>query len=672
MHIAALFANAGLRVKLYDVPAAQGEALPTEAAIKQLTQLEPSPLVGIEAASLIFARDYKQHLTELAEHDLVIEAYDLPLAAKQTWLTRLAPNFSRNALIVSLSAGESVEPLGSVLPAGMRPHFLGARFSVFPRWQRLVEVISTERSEERLVQHFMQFLHDDIGVKPHLSPDSPNFLFLRLWLFLLCAAFVHSQNLTAAQREAVTALIFAHQGGIYHFLQYIGIATSLAAYERLDLEEQRRFSPLLYWSAHLQQPLPRFRQRDLQRAVPQDVQQLWLRHDWLGLKKHPHPCADFICRYLRDVWQYLAYISEEQGLSGKELDSFLYDGIGWGFMPWQSLQAFGPGKVYETTLSEQAQLAYPVSAYWRRRPRSSKQLPQGDSFTAAAQLQRENDISRQYLYREELLIWQPQADVVDLDSPTLQDLLQAIAYARKEHLALMIYHQGSQMGVMRDWQQINNLAPLQQNIDDLHDCLMALRMHPRFVIFSNAGNLLDAGMALLLQADRSIMDIDLSWQLSSFTQGLTGLGGIWFEWLRRLPRLSSELARLQTATVLEKMLQGSGVYSLHSARDMGLLRNHDRYVMNRSQLPTISRKLADAWLDSGSQRAARYPLYKPSAQDQAWHLSRAEQSADPKRYRDLIALLCADEQQNVLSLRQFLHSESQLFFHYLQEIREDE
>lgn len=667
IQIAAVLANAGLRVKLYDVAAEQdGELSPAEAAIERLFQLDPSPLSGIEAASLISPCDFAQHGRQLNEHDLIIEAYDLPQAAKQTWLTRLAPHFSRSALIVSLSQGEPVSELGAVLPAGMRPHFMGARFSAFPRLQRLVELVPTARSEERLVEKFEQFLKNTVGLKPYLVEDQANFSFLPLWLFMLCSAFAHSKSLSAIQREAATALLFQHQGGIYYFLQHIvGLSGSRAAYRRLDQALIEKFGSLLQWDSALDKPMALFSSRILQKNLPAELQQLWNARDWAGLQQHQHPCAVFICRYLRDCWQFLAHSSQNSGLSGKALDNLLYDGLGWGFMPWQLLQEFEPKKVYETTLHQQSELSYPLSTHWRRRARSSTPIYAGDEFTHAASLLNETKLSRQYLYRGDILIWQPQAEIVDINSALLSELRQAIEHARRAHHALMIYHHGSQFGITKNWQQAAEQIDFSQNINLLQDCIMALRMHPRFVIFSGGGVILDAGMALMLQADRVISEADLSWQLTTFAQGLTGIGGIWFEWLRRLPQLSPELSRLQTATVIDKLLHGGGIHSIHGARNMGLLRSHDRYVMNRSQLARMSRKMADAWIESESCRAMRYPLYKPNAEDLEWHLRRSASSPDPQRYRELIALLAAEDQQQVLSLRHFLHSENALFFRYL-------
>lgn len=674
LQIAALLANAGLCVKIYDVatPVESGAVelgiSPTEAVIERLLQLEPSPLAGIEAASLILPRDYKQHWQELCEHDLIIEAYDLPQTAKQTWLTRLAPSFSRSALIVSLTQGEAISSLGAVLPAGMRPHFVGARFAKFPRLQRLVEVIPTLRSEERMVEQFVQFLQDTVGLKPYVSEDKANFLFLRLWLFFLCSAFAHSKALSSTQTEAVTALIFAHQGGIYHFLQQIGLENSCVAYQYLDAQDRQHFQSLLDWSVIPQAPLPQFSPRQLHQALPLDIQQLWARRDWEGLKAHPHPCAVFICAYLRDCWQYLAYISEHIGLSGEALDEFLYDGLGWGFMPWKLLQEFEPKKIYASTRSEQALLSYPVSAHWRRRPRLNVQQDcQSDEFTQASVLLEDNEYSRQFLYRKDMLIWQPKNSIVEVSVALLTELLNAINFARREQYALMIYHHGKQFGITRDWRQIDNHAHIEANVQRLLDCIMALRLHPRFVIFSLSGHVLDAGMALMMQADRVLAEADLTWQLTIFSQGLTGIGGIWFEWLRRLPKLSPEFSQLQTATVVEKILQDGGMYRLHHARDMGLLRSHDRYVMNRNQLASLSRKIANAWIDSDSRRAMRYPLYKLNAQALDWHKKRAEQSSDPERYLALISLLGEAHQQQVLSLRVFLASEKALFLRYLEQ-----
>jgi len=71
--IAALLANAGLSVLLYDLPADGDEPSPSAATLKRLTTMKPAALAADWRASLITAVDYDHDLERLSACDLVIE-----------------------------------------------------------------------------------------------------------------------------------------------------------------------------------------------------------------------------------------------------------------------------------------------------------------------------------------------------------------------------------------------------------------------------------------------------------------------------------------------------------------------------------------------------------------------------------------------------------------------
>src|SRR5690349_4981611 len=87
--IAALFANAGLEVRLLDVTreaAADG--------LKRLRTLKPDPCFVPEVMSAIRTGSFKEDAGLLGDADWVIEAVVESLPVKQSLLTELAPRIS--------------------------------------------------------------------------------------------------------------------------------------------------------------------------------------------------------------------------------------------------------------------------------------------------------------------------------------------------------------------------------------------------------------------------------------------------------------------------------------------------------------------------------------------------------------------------------------------------
>src|SRR5687767_387631 len=90
--IAAHLVNANVTALLYELPAKEGDPNGNvRKAIDNLARLEPSPLASAGRAAQIEARNYDQHLSELAECDLVIEAISERLDWKADLYRKVAP-----------------------------------------------------------------------------------------------------------------------------------------------------------------------------------------------------------------------------------------------------------------------------------------------------------------------------------------------------------------------------------------------------------------------------------------------------------------------------------------------------------------------------------------------------------------------------------------------------
>ena len=685
--IAALFANIGQRVKLYDRPlSGEHPEKPTFQVIDGLLQRIPSPFSGPEASSLIVPRNYRDHWNELGEHDLVIECYGDRPGEKQGWFSRLSPGIGKDAMILSLSHGDSVAEVANALPAGIRPHFLGAHFFFPPRLQRLVELIPTERTERRLIRTVADSLQEILGAVPVVVADTPNFVANRLLVFAVNSAFAHARanDLPVGSLEMLSARLMGRKyGGLCFLLDQIGLDFYRASSERVPDGERRRYGELLVSPQVIDNFLlfsntgreagkgfydygkePIF--CDSLAEPPQTVLALLEAADWKGLCKASGKEAAFVRDYLRDLWQYMMHVSRESGFSGRQLDHILLHAFSWNSGPYALLQNFSPATVHATTRRDESagKLGYPVSGLWSRRCRSCEggKTLEIDPFTQQCRLLGESTFSKVLSYHDKILIWQPVEKEFGFFEPMLHELSEAIARARKMHCALMIYHHGRRFGGAKHWRrQPADLPDYAREHRLLCNVIIGLRMLPYPVMLSVSGALIDYGCAIMMQADRVIYDVDVSWRLRAIEYGLPPVGGVWFEWLRRLPHLSPELARLQIHTVLARLLGDGGINNLHAARELGIVRGHDRFAMNAAQMPKISQSVADAWLDIRQPRPLRYALRKLEQDDISYLVTRSEETALPALYRDCLALLGSENQKAVLSLRHLLHGEAQLF-----------
>lgn len=653
--LAALLANAGLRVKLYDRPPAN-KAYPANAnplaAIERLYQETPPPFSGSEAASLIIPRNYRDHFDELREHDIILETYS-SIDDKRAWLTRLAPGIARDAIIISLTGGLPAAAIADAIPAGMRPRFLGISLNNHPRYRRRTELIPTDRTEDRVLERVSAFLADSIGLIPAAcAEDDP----LRMTITAAAAVSIafHSaeaHQLSLGELEAATALLMGRQNtGICLLADNIGRSRLHLARRHITdpavppLPDTLDSSSPFYRSASLTAPLP---------APDIVLRQAITNADWQAIANGRSKACRFAADFLPRYWRYIAASARRAGKTGSDVDLMHRHAFDWTTGPYQLLQQFTPGAVFG------GQTATVLPAGWRRKTRSKTPPPAKDLFLAASALVSRYEQSSLYDYRGQMLLWQPHAEYLDLNRSVLEELTAAAAAARRERKALMIYHHGSQFGGIQ--RLVPSPAVIEAEQQALFDTIIALRMLPQPVMISVTGTIADNGCAIMMQADRVISTVDLSWKLRALDYQLPPIGGTWFEWLRRLPRLNDEHARMQIHAVLDQLYRSGGISSSHEALQLGILRTHDRFVMNPTQLSDASRSMADAWLGSAQPRPLRHPLYKLTAADLNWLDSRADSTPHPELYRESAALLAAPNQSNILSLRRFLPAEAALY-----------
>ncbi|MCM8622539.1 MAG: 3-hydroxyacyl-CoA dehydrogenase family protein, partial [Candidatus Accumulibacter sp.] len=139
--IAAHLANAEVPVVLFDLPAREGDPdAIVRKAIDALGKLEPSPLAGKDRVGYIDAANYSQHLDQLGDCDLIIEAIAEKTEWKDDLYRKIAPFVSPAAIIASNTSGLSINRLSEALPEALRSRFCGIHFFNPPRYMHLVEL----------------------------------------------------------------------------------------------------------------------------------------------------------------------------------------------------------------------------------------------------------------------------------------------------------------------------------------------------------------------------------------------------------------------------------------------------------------------------------------------------------------------------------------------------
>jgi len=180
--IAAHLVNVRVPVVLFDLPDSKSPHQNgiVSRAVEQLRKTKPSPLGVSTDADLIGQANYEEHLSQLAECDLVIEAIAERMDWKRDLYQKIAPHIAPHAIVASNTSGLSITALSEALPAELRARFCGIHFFNPPRYMTLVELIATPTTQPEVLDQLEAFATTALGKGVVRAKDTPNFIANRI------------------------------------------------------------------------------------------------------------------------------------------------------------------------------------------------------------------------------------------------------------------------------------------------------------------------------------------------------------------------------------------------------------------------------------------------------------------------------------------------------------
>lgn len=175
--IAAHLVNVKVPVVLFDLPAKEGpkNGIVTK-AVEGLKKLKPAPLGVADDAALIGQANYEEHLEQLRDCDLIIEAIAERMDWKLDLYKKIAPFVAPHAIVASNTSGLSITKLSEALPEEIKPRFCGIHFFNPPRYMALVELINTPTTAPEHLDALEAFVTSNLGKGVVRAKDSPNFI----------------------------------------------------------------------------------------------------------------------------------------------------------------------------------------------------------------------------------------------------------------------------------------------------------------------------------------------------------------------------------------------------------------------------------------------------------------------------------------------------------------
>ncbi len=226
--IAAHVANAGVDVILLDI-VPQGAKKRSELAlnaVERMLKTEPAPFMEKRNAKRITCGNIEDDLALLAGADWIIEAVIEKLDIKQT-IYRQIDSVRKPGSIVS--SNTSTIPCGDLMNGmdeSFQRDFLITHFFNPPRYMRLLEIVSGEKTRDEAVATVSEFADHRLGKGVVDCKDTPGFIANRIGTFWIQAAVVEAfkGSVTVEQADAaIGRAIGIPKTGIFGLMDLVGI-----------------------------------------------------------------------------------------------------------------------------------------------------------------------------------------------------------------------------------------------------------------------------------------------------------------------------------------------------------------------------------------------------------------------------------------------------------------
>ena len=424
--IAAHLVNANVPAVLYELPAKEGDPNGNVLkAIDNLRKLEPSPLASAARAGLIQAANYSQHLEQLRECDLVIEAISERMDWKAELYRKVAPHLGDDAIFASNTSGLSINRLAEAFPEGQRRRFCGVHFFNPPRYMHLVELIPAAATEPHILDDLEKFLVTTLGKGVIRAKDTPNFIANRVGVFSLLATVHHAERLGIGFDvvDALTGtLIGRPRSATFRTADVVGLDTFSHVVntmkETLPDDPWHRYYAVPGWLKGLidQGALGQKTRRGVYQKIGPDIHVLDLgtgkyrpsegkadpgiveilknkdaaaRFEQLHASGHPQ--AQFLWSIHRDAFHYCATHLAAIADNARDLDFAIRWGFGWNQGPFEIWQAAGWSRLAQWIQADiaagSAMASVPLPAWASDPARTGVHGPAG-SYSPSANVQK--------------------------------------------------------------------------------------------------------------------------------------------------------------------------------------------------------------------------------------------------------------------------------------------
>lgn len=188
--IAAQIANAGVPVILLDIvpDGAEDRNVIASGAVQKMLKADPAPFMSKKNAKLIGVGNLEDDLEKLGDCDWIVEVVLEDLKIKHTTYEKIQKHRKKGSIVSSNTSTIPLAKLAQGQPDEFVKDFMITHFFNPPRYMRLMEIVSSDKTRSDAVDTITNFcdVHLGKGVVP--CNDTPGFIVNRLLVFWMQAA----------------------------------------------------------------------------------------------------------------------------------------------------------------------------------------------------------------------------------------------------------------------------------------------------------------------------------------------------------------------------------------------------------------------------------------------------------------------------------------------------
>ncbi|WP_204524773.1 3-hydroxyacyl-CoA dehydrogenase/enoyl-CoA hydratase family protein [Litchfieldia alkalitelluris] len=219
-----------------------------DTALQKLFKQKPAPLTAKHNASLIATGNFEDDMEKLSEVDWIIEVVVENLEIKKKVFAKVDEVRKQGSIVSSNTSGISVEAMADGRSEDFKKHFLGTHFFNPPRYLKLLEIIPTKHTDEKVLSFMKMFGEDVLGKGVVFAKDTPNFIANRIGTYGLLVTLreMLKGEYSVGEVDSVTGpLVGRPKSATFRTLDVVGLDTFVHVannvYQQVDGAEKDVF-----------------------------------------------------------------------------------------------------------------------------------------------------------------------------------------------------------------------------------------------------------------------------------------------------------------------------------------------------------------------------------------------------------------------------------------------